>query len=135
MSDVNAELRRRHASLQSRSAALFRALDARDPARIAGELDAFLIEVESYVRRDVAGGYRLLLHHPSEPVRRTAERLNAEHAHFQPAFDAFCARWREADESRFLEPLFRDELETLVSNLLKRIRIEERLHWTLSSVA
>jgi len=35
----------------------------------------------------------------------------------------------------FLTQAFRDELETLVSNLLKRIRIEERLLSALSSVA
>jgi hypothetical protein len=135
MSDGISELRSRHAALQGRAAAVFRALDARDGERIAKDLQLFLADVAAHLRRDVAVGYRLLRHHPSESVRRIAERLMLEQSYFAPAFDEFAARWRDADAERLTSTGFRDELETLVSNLLKRIRVEDRLMAMISNVA
>jgi hypothetical protein len=135
MSHGFSDIRRVHASLQGRAAALFRALDARDAARVQRELSGFLGEVTTHLRRDVALGYRLLRHHPSESVRRISERLIAEQSYFQPAFEEFAARWREAEADALLDSRFRDELETLVSNLLKRIRVEDRLMSMIASVA
>jgi hypothetical protein len=58
-----------------------------------------------------------------------------EQEHFPQQVEVLAARWRLADAQMLLTQAFRDELETLVSNLLKRIRIEERLLTAISSVA
>ena len=68
-------------------------------------------------------------------MRRLAERVLEEQEQFPQQFEVLAARWQHADPQMLLTQAFRDELETLVSNLLKRIRVEERLLTAISSVA
>ncbi len=129
------EITRAHARLQEHAAELFRALDAGDRERARAVFAAFLAEVEVHVHADVALGYRLLLRHPSPSVRRVAERVLREQEGFPQTFARFATAWRDADAARIGSIAFRDDLETLVSDLLKRIRVEGRLVAMLSSVA
>ncbi|HUN28650.1 MAG TPA: hypothetical protein VMV65_02500 [Alphaproteobacteria bacterium] len=125
----------RHAQLHDNAAALFRALDDGDAGVIATAFSRFASNLEEHLSIDLAVGYRLLLRHPSEFVRRLAERVLEEQEQFPQQFELLVARWERADSQMFLTQAFRDELETLVSNLLKRIRVEERLLSAFSSVA
>ncbi len=125
---------RLHARLHEEAAALFRALD-RDDVLVYVSFSHFLDAVDLHVRTDLTIGYRLFLHHPSESVRRIAERVLQEQEAFPQAFEAFLQRWGSAGEEQLRTLGFRDELETLVSQLLKRIRVEERLLTMLSHVA
>jgi hypothetical protein len=129
------EILLRHAQLHDDAASLFRALDEGEPDVIAGAFHRFVRDLESHLAVDLAVGYRLLLRHPSEFVRRLSERVLVEQEHFPQQVEVLAARWRLADSQMLLTQAFRDELETLVSNLLKRIRIEERLLTAISSVA
>lgn len=128
------EVARLHARLHEDCAALLRALDDDTPFACVPFL-RFLSDVDEHLQTDLTIGYRLFLHHPSEAVRRIAEHVLAEQAWFPPAFDAFREKWSEATEERLRSQLFRDHLETIVSHLLKRIRIEERLVSMISNAA
>ncbi|HTU70369.1 MAG TPA: hypothetical protein VMF11_08595 [Candidatus Baltobacteraceae bacterium] len=132
---TRSEISQRHAQLHEGAACLFRALDEHDGQTVTTAFRRFTDDLEAHLSIDLAVGYRLLLRHPSDSVRRIAERVIDEQEHFPQQFEVFSARWRRADRHMFLTQAFRDELETLVSNLLKRIRIEERLLSALSSVA
>ncbi|HTV93207.1 MAG TPA: hypothetical protein VMG98_10860 [Verrucomicrobiae bacterium] len=129
------EIMLRHAQLHDDAASLFRALDEGSAESVASAFHRFVHDLEEHLAVDLAVGYRLLLRHPSDFVRRLSERVLLEHEHFPQQFDVLAARWRRADGQMLLTQAFRDELETLVSNLLKRIRIEERLLTAISSVA
>jgi len=129
------EILLRHAQLHDDAASLFRALDEGDPDTVVSAFLRFVHDLEAHLSVDLAVGYRLLLRHPSDFVRRLSERVLLEHEHFPQQFEVLVARWRDADGRMLLTQAFRDELETLVSNLLKRIRIEERLLTAISSVA
>lgn len=135
MVGTRSEISRRHAQLHDDAACLFRALDEHDGENVTAAFHRFTEDLEAHLSIDLAVGYRLLLRHPSESVRRIAERVLEEQEHFPQQFEVFSARWRRADRYMFLTQAFRDDLETLVSNLLKRIRVEERLLAALSSVA
>lgn len=128
------DVARLHARLHEEAAALFRALD-RDDTLAYVPFSRFLDAVDLHVRTDLTIGYRLFLHHPSESVRRIAERVLQEQEAFPQAFELFLQRWGSAGEDQLRTLAFRDELETLVSLLLKRIRVEERLLTMLSHVA
>ena len=129
------EIVRRHSQLHEDAATLFRALDDRDEERVGPAFRRFTDHLEAHLHIDLAVGYRLLMRHPSEAVRRIAERVLAEQEEFPQQFDLLLARWGVAATPMLMTQAFRDELETIVSNLLKRIRIEERLLSALSSVA
>jgi hypothetical protein len=129
------EILLRHAQLHDDAASLFRALDEGEAIVVANAFQRFVHDLEGHLSIDLAVGYRLLLRHPSDFVRRLSERVLLEHEQFPQQFDVLAARWRHADGQMLLTQAFRDELETLVSNLLKRIRIEERLLTAISSVA
>ena len=129
------EILLRHAQLHDDAAALFRALDDGNAEAVASAFHRFVQNLEEHLAVDLAVGYRLLLRHPSDFVRRLSERVLLEHEHFPQQFEVLEARWHRADAQMLLTQAFRDELETLVSNLLKRIRIEERLLTAISSVA
>ena len=128
------EVSRFHTRLHEEAAALFRALDQKGTL-VYVPFRRFVDAVDVHVRTDLTVGYRLFLHHSSEAVRRVAERVLAEQDVFPQAFESFSHRWRNASEERLRSVEFRDELETLVSQLLKRIRVEERLISMLSHVA
>jgi hypothetical protein len=125
----------RHARLQDDAVKLFRALDEENASLASTAFGRFVNDVEEHLRIDLAIGYKLLLRHPSESVRRIAERVLIEQERFPQQFELMMERWGRADSKVLLSQAFRDELETLVSNLLKRIRVEERLLAALSSVA
>lgn len=125
----------RHAQLHDDAASLFRALDERDEERIGFAFRRFVTNLKAHLGNDLAIGYRLLLRHPSEFVRRLAERVLEDQIEFPQQFELLAARWERANTQMLLTQAFRDELETLVSNLLKRIRVEERLLTAISSVA
>jgi hypothetical protein len=125
----------RHAQLHDDAATLFRALDERDEERVTSAFRRFVSNLKRHLDVDLAVGYRLLLRHPSEFVRRLAERVLEDQIEFPKQFEELAARWENAGAEMLLTQAFRDELETLVSNLLKRIRIEERLLTAISSVA
>ncbi len=125
---------RLHARLRDEAAAVFRALDQSD-GELATLFVRFVDDIERHVSVDLAVGYRLLLNHPNESVRRIAERVLDNHAAFPQAFDAFAARYRRPSEATLRSLGFRDDLESLATALLKRIRIEERLVEILSHVA
>ncbi|HTX57964.1 MAG TPA: hypothetical protein VMD47_12765 [Candidatus Acidoferrales bacterium] len=129
------EIYLRHAQLHDDAAALFRALDDGDGERVASLFGRFIDHVKTHLDIDLAVGYTLLRRHPSEFVRRLAERVLEEQERFPQQFHVLAARWERADPQMLLTQSFRDELETFVSNLLKRIRVEERLLAALSSVA
>lgn len=129
------EIRLLHARLHDGAASLFRALDLREPTQMSVAFAQFTADLERYLQSDSPVAYRSLLHHSSEFVRRLTERILAERAAFPDDAHAAIARWRGADETQLLSQEFRDDLETLVSALLKRIRIEERLLAALASVA
>jgi hypothetical protein len=135
MEGRNSEVLRRHARLHEDAARLFRALDDRELSRIVNEFHAFIDDLEEHLRVDLTIGYRLLMRHSSLAVRSIAERVLTEQQHFPQQVELMIARWARADTSMLLTQAFRDELETLVSNLLKRIRLEQRLLSALSSVA
>jgi hypothetical protein len=135
MENSNAEILARHARLHDDAARLFRALDDRDLDRVTASFHTFIGHLEEHLRVDLTIGYRLLMRHASPSVRAIAERVIHEQAEFPQAVDLIVARWARADEQMLLTQAFRDELETLVSNLLKRIRLEQRLLTALSSVA
>ncbi len=128
------DVARLHARIREEAAALFRALD-RENVLACVPFSRFLEAVDVHVRTDLTIGYRLFLHHPSESVRRIAERVLQEQEAFPQSFEAFLQRWGSADEDQLRTHAFRDELETLVSQLLKRIHVEERLLSMLSDVA
>jgi hypothetical protein len=125
---------RLHKRIHEESAALFRALDEKETL-VYVPFSRFLDVVDMHVRTDLTIGYRLFLHHPSESIRRVAERVLQDQQGFPETFEAFLQRWGSAGEERLRSLGFRDELETLVSQLLKRIRLEERLLSMLSNVA
>jgi hypothetical protein len=129
------EVRERHARLQEDAAKLFHALDEEDSSQASVAFGRFVDDIEAHLCIDLAVGYQLLMHHPSESVRRVAERVLIERQRFPEEFEALVSRWGEADSALLLTQAFRDELESLVSSLLKRIRIEQRLLAALSSVA
>ncbi|MGC2129991.1 MAG: hypothetical protein WA629_07845 [Candidatus Aquilonibacter sp.] len=129
------EILLRHAQLHDDAATLFRAIDDCDTTLIASTFCRLTRNLEAHLSIDLAIGYRLLLRHPSEFVRRLAERVLEEQEQFPQQFELLAARWYQADPQMFLSQAFRDELETFVSNLLKRIRVEERLLTAFSSVA
>jgi hypothetical protein len=129
------EILLRHAQLHDDAATLFRALDERNEERVASAFRRFVANLKVHLDIDLAVGYRLLLRHPSEFVRRLAERVLEDQVEFPQQFEVLAARWELASTEMLLTQVFRDELETLVSNLLKRIRIEERLLTAISSVA
>lgn len=135
MGGSNSAIFERHARLHERAAALFRALDHGDPHAASRAFAAFSDDLHDHLRIDLTIGYRLLLRHSSESVRRIAERVLSEQAEFPQQVEVMIARWRRVDGQALLGQPFRDELETLVSNLLKRIRLEQRLLTALSSVA
>ena len=135
VTDGISDIRKKHSALQDCAAELFRALDAGDAAVARGALTTLLTAIEVHVRADVALGYRLLLRHPSDAVRRIAERVLRDQEAFPKELERFIATWRDAGREAMVTPAFRDELETLVSELLKRIRVEQRLVEMLSSVA
>jgi hypothetical protein len=128
------DVARLHKRLHEEAAALFRALD-NEETLVYVPFSRFLDAVDLHARTDLTIGYRLFLHHPSEPVRRIAERVLQDQKGFPETFEAFLQRWGSAGEDRLRSLAFRDELETLVSQLLKRIRLEERLLSMLSNVA
>lgn len=128
------DVARLHSRLHEEAAALFRALD-RDDTTVYVPFSRFLDAVDMHVRTDLTIGYRLFLKHSSESVRRIAERVLEEQESFPKSFEAFLQRWGSAGEEQLRTLHFRDELETLVSHLLKRIRVEERLLAMLSNVA
>ena len=128
------DVARLHARLHEEAASLFRALD-QDGTHVYVPFSRFLDAVDVHVRTDLTIGYRLFLRHPSESVRRIAERVLQEQESFPQTFELFLQRWGSAREEQLRSLSFRDELETLVSHLLKRIRVEERLLAMLSHVA
>ena len=128
------DVARLHARVHEEAAALFRALD-RDDVLAYVPFSRFLDAVDVHVRTDLTIGYRLFLRHPSESVRRVAERVLQEQEAFPESFESFLQRWGSAGEAQLRTLAFRDELETLVSYLFKRIRVEERLLAMLSNVA
>jgi hypothetical protein len=135
MEGRNLEVLSRHARLHEGAARLFRAMDDRDVRRTEREFQIFLEDLEEHLRVDLTIGYRLLLRHSSQSVRAIAERVINEQSQFPEQVEAMVVRWRPAGAQTMLSQAFRDELETLVSNLLKRIRLEQRLLSALSSVA
>ena len=128
------DVARLHARLHEDAAALFRTLDD-ESMLVFVPFARFIHDVDIHLRTDFTIGYRLFLRHPSESIRRIAERVLAEQEHFPRAFESFRERWSNANEDRLRSAEFRDELETLVSQLLKRIRVEEKLVSMLSNVA
>ncbi len=126
---------RLHKRLHEEAAALFRALDQQQETLVYVPFSRFLDAVDMHLRTDLTIGYRLFLHHPSESVRRIAERVLQDQQGFPDTFESFLQRWGSAGEAQLRSLSFRDELETLVSQLLKRIRLEERLLSMLSNVA
>ena len=124
-----------HARLKDAAAALFRALDERDASRVATAFAGFLEDLEGYLRNDLRADYGALLHSPSDFVTRLAERILSEAESFPRAFAELRTRWRGVAAGDLLSEAFRDELETFVSELLKRMRVEERLLAALESVA
>ena len=135
MVGTQTEILLRHAQLHDDAAALFRALDERDEQHVALIFRRFVANLKEHLDIDLAVGYRLLLRHHSEFVRRLAERVLEDQIEFPQQFELLAARWERASTQMLLTQAFRDELETLVSNLLKRIRVEERLLTAISSVA
>ncbi len=135
MQGGQSEVLQRHARLQDDAAKLFRALDEENAGLVSTAFGRLIDDIEAHLCVDLAVGYKLLLRHPSETVRRVAERVLVEQQHFPDQFEKLVERWGQADSQTLLSQAFRDELETLVSNLLKRIRVEERLLAALSSVA
>ncbi|MGB8798934.1 MAG: hypothetical protein WCC70_15425 [Candidatus Aquilonibacter sp.] len=129
------EILLRHAQLHDDAASLFRAIDESDTNLVASAFGRFTRNLETHLSIDLAIGYRLLMRHPSDFVRRLAEHVLEEQEQFPQQFELLAARWAHADPQMFLTQAFRDELETFVSNLLKRIRVEERLLTAFSSVA
>ena len=129
------EITQMHERLQAHAAALFRALDDADGDVARRALAAFIAAVDEHVRADIALGYRLLLRHPSDAVRRVAEHVLRDQEAFPRTFESFVAAWRDVSRDEILHAPFRDDVETLVSDLLKRIRVEGRLVAMLSSVA
>ena len=128
------DVARLHARLHEEAAALFRALD-REDVLVYVPFSRFLDSVDAHVRTDLTVGYHLFLHHSSESIRRVAQRVLQEQEAFPQAFESFLQQWGSAGEMQLRSLAFRDELETLVSQLLKRIRVEERLISMLSHVA
>ncbi|HET9030352.1 MAG TPA: hypothetical protein VFN49_09245 [Candidatus Aquilonibacter sp.] len=128
------EVARLHSRLHEDAAALFRALDD-DTTLVYIPFSRFIHDVDLHLRTDLTIGYRLFLRHPSESVRRIAEHVLRDQEVFPRSFESFRARWYQADEAQLRSLEFRDEVETLVSQLLKRIRVEEKLVSMLSSVA
>jgi hypothetical protein len=135
MEGRNNEILSRHARLHNDAAQLFRALDNRHLESIMNAFHRFIDDLEEHLRVDLTIGYRLLLRHQSTSVRAIAERVLSEQAEFPQQVELVIARWARANSEMLLTQAFRDELETLVSNLLKRIRLEQRLLTALSSVA
>lgn len=135
MEGRNKEILSRHARLHEDAARLFRALDERRLERVVDEFHRFIDDLEEHLRVDLTIGYRLLMRHSSTSVRAIAERVISEQSQFPQQVELMIARWARADTQILLSQAFRDELETLVSNLLKRIRLEQRLLTALSSVA
>jgi hypothetical protein len=135
MEGSNTEVLSRHARLHDDAARLFRALDDKDEPRVAEAFARFIDDLEGHLRVDLTIGYRLLMRHSSLSVRLIAGRVITEQAEFPQQVELVVARWCRADPQMLLTQAFRDELETLVSNLLKRIRLEQRLLTALSSVA
>jgi hypothetical protein len=129
------EILLRHAQLHDNAASLFRALDESDTHLVASAFRRFTVDLEAHLSIDLAVGYRLLMRHPSEFVRRLAGHVLEEQEQFPQQFELLAARWQRADPQMLLTQAFRDELETFVSTLLKRIRVEERLLTAFSSVA
>jgi hypothetical protein len=129
------EITSRHSRLHDDAARLFRALDNGNMAAAGPAFRSLTDDLEAHLRVDLSVGYRLLMRHPSESVRRIAERVIAEQSQFPQQFELFRARWARASDEMLLTQAFRDDLETLVSNLLKRIRMEQRMLTALSSVA
>ena len=125
---------RLHARLHEDAAALFRALDD-ETTMVYVPFARLMHEVDTHLRTDLTIGYRLFLRHPSEAIRRIAESVLRDQEHFPVAYERFMERWRGSTEEQFRTAAFRDDLESLVSQLLKRIRVEERLVSMLSSVA
>jgi hypothetical protein len=123
-----------HERLQEDAAALFRALDDGSDL-VYVPFSRLMHAIDLHLRTDLTIGYRLFLRHPSESVRRIAEHVLREQETFPGDFDRFAARWRNASEEQFRSLEFRDDAETLVSQLFKRIRVEERLVAMLSQVA
>lgn len=113
---------------------MFRALDDKG-ALVYVPFRRFVDAVDVHVRTDLTIGYRLFLHHSSEAVRRVAESVLADQEFFPQTVASFSSCWRNASEERLRSPEFREDLETFVCELLKRIRVEERLLSMLSDVA
>lgn len=124
-----------HARLRDDAAALLRALDARDVTEIPVRCRRFLATLEEQLQLDVGGGYRLLLRAQSGAIRHIAERLLLEHKQFARSAELFVLRWHDAGVPSLLSTAFRDDLEPIVSELMKQIKAEEHLAKMLSSVA
>jgi hypothetical protein len=135
MEGRNQEIFGRHARLHEDAARLFRSLDGCDLQSAVFEFHRLIDDIEEHLRIDLTIGYRLLLRHSSASVRAIAQRVMDEQSQFPQQVDAMIVRWARGDTTKLLSQTFRDELETLVSNLLKRIRLEQRLLSALSSVA
>jgi len=130
-----ADVQRGHSRFHESAAALFRALDAVDVTDVRARFETFTSRVEAHLRLDATAGYRLLLRHESESVRRIAERVLSDQEAVVIAFEKFIHDWRGASANDLLGQEFREDLETLVSSLLRRIRAELRLYELLSGVA
>lgn len=130
-----AEVMRGHSRIHEAAAALFRALDAADIQIVPARFETFIDRVEAHLRLDATAGYRLLVRHSSEAVRRVAERVLTDQETVVIAFEKFVHDWRGAAANDLLRSSFREDLETLVSSLLQRIRAEIRLNELISGVA
>jgi hypothetical protein len=135
MGNALSEVVRMHAQLRGDTTELFQALDQGGTSDLGTAFRRFQRNVTDHLGADVAAGYRLLLRSHSSAIRHVAARILEEQETFARDFDYFALRWHDASEATLRSPAFRDDLETIVSDLMKRIRAEVRLLAMLASVA
>ena len=129
------DVARIHAQLRVDAVALLRAVDARNAIDTVIAFGRFQRCVEAHLSSDASAGYRLLLRSNNTAVRHAASRMLEVRSTFERAFDFFVLRWRVAREDALLSVAFRDEIEAIVTELMKQLLAEERLLALIANVA
>ncbi|MEO9264697.1 MAG: hypothetical protein ABI282_11435 [Candidatus Baltobacteraceae bacterium] len=124
----------RHALLRLRIASLLEA-KSHDAKTLRAALGAFIETVEAHLTLDVHLGYRLLGRETDPDRRMSIVQMLEEQGRFSIHFDTFARRWRRAESEALHTQAFADDIESMVAQLIHRIKTEQRVVALLANIA
>lgn len=116
----------RHELVRLRLQSLMHAVD-HEQVPLAPAFIGFVEAIESHAALEYHLEYRSMLDHQSADVRAAAARLLKEQPNFSERFEGFARRWRRRDDAVLRTPAFRDDLDHIITMVLTRIKLEERI--------